>query len=263
MLIDWFTVAAQMVNFLVLIWLLKRFAYKPILSAIDAREKRIVAQQSEATANNAAAGKLRSDLQAKTDAFDRDLGALKAKGTDDINHAREQQLQLARQEADRLRATEHAELLTERKNLGDQVTHMATDAVFESVRKALLDLGGVSVDERILAVFAERLRNLDDDAKATFKAALVGASTAAVSSRFAIGADARAILQTRIDETFGVHVALEFATETKTIGGVELRAGGQSLAWSVADYLQSLSRQLDTLLSAPAGQTGGVPAIAP
>ena len=38
MLIDWFTVVAQAANFLVLVWLLKRFLYKPILGAMDARE---------------------------------------------------------------------------------------------------------------------------------------------------------------------------------------------------------------------------------
>ena len=41
MLIDWFTVIAQMLNFLILVWLLKRFLYQPILDAIDAREKGI------------------------------------------------------------------------------------------------------------------------------------------------------------------------------------------------------------------------------
>jgi len=38
MLIDWFTVGAQALNFLILVWLLKRFLYKPILDAIDARD---------------------------------------------------------------------------------------------------------------------------------------------------------------------------------------------------------------------------------
>jgi F-type H+-transporting ATPase subunit b len=37
MLIDWFTVGAQVLNFLILVWLLKRFLYGPILDAIDAR----------------------------------------------------------------------------------------------------------------------------------------------------------------------------------------------------------------------------------
>ena len=45
MLIDWFTVSAQAVNFLILVWLMKRYLYQPILVAIDAREKRIAADE--------------------------------------------------------------------------------------------------------------------------------------------------------------------------------------------------------------------------
>jgi len=48
MLIDWFTVGAQIVNFLILVWLLKHFLYKPILDAIDAREKKIAAELADA-----------------------------------------------------------------------------------------------------------------------------------------------------------------------------------------------------------------------
>ncbi|MEZ4485078.1 MAG: hypothetical protein R2864_10965 [Syntrophotaleaceae bacterium] len=60
MLIDWFTVAAQTFNFLLLIWLLKRFLYGPILQAMDRREARIAgrlqeAQQEQEAAKNEAA----------------------------------------------------------------------------------------------------------------------------------------------------------------------------------------------------------------
>ena len=41
MLIDWFTIAAQAVNFLILIWLMKRYLYQPILRAIASREQLI------------------------------------------------------------------------------------------------------------------------------------------------------------------------------------------------------------------------------
>jgi F-type H+-transporting ATPase subunit b len=34
MLIDWFTVGAQALNFLILVWLMKRFLYKPILTPL-------------------------------------------------------------------------------------------------------------------------------------------------------------------------------------------------------------------------------------
>jgi len=46
--IDWLTVAAQIVNFLVLIWLLQRFLYKPITNAMRRREERIEDRLAEA-----------------------------------------------------------------------------------------------------------------------------------------------------------------------------------------------------------------------
>ena len=41
MLIDWFTVAAQAINFLILVLLLRRFLYGPIVKAMDDREAAI------------------------------------------------------------------------------------------------------------------------------------------------------------------------------------------------------------------------------
>ena len=49
MLIDWFTVVAEIVNFLILLWLLKRFLYKPVLNAMDKREATIASRENEAT----------------------------------------------------------------------------------------------------------------------------------------------------------------------------------------------------------------------
>lgn len=40
MLIDWFTVGAQVLNFVILMWLMKRSLCQPVLDAIDAREDR-------------------------------------------------------------------------------------------------------------------------------------------------------------------------------------------------------------------------------
>src|SRR5690554_335109 len=48
MSIDWITVLAQIANFLVLLWLLKRFLYRPILDGIDAREAEIARRMADA-----------------------------------------------------------------------------------------------------------------------------------------------------------------------------------------------------------------------
>jgi F-type H+-transporting ATPase subunit b len=52
-LIDWFTVGAQALNFLILVWLLKRYLYRPVLAAIDAREKTLAKKIADAAARGA------------------------------------------------------------------------------------------------------------------------------------------------------------------------------------------------------------------
>ena len=72
MLIDWFTVSAQAINFLILVWLLKRFLYRPVLAAIDAREKRIAQQLESAAKQQAEARAERDDFQRRSNALDQE-----------------------------------------------------------------------------------------------------------------------------------------------------------------------------------------------
>ena len=98
--IDWFTVIAQVINFLILVWLLKRFLYKPILHAIDEREKGIATQLAEAEAKKAEAQKERDDFQHKNEAFDQERAALLKKATDEAKAERQRLLDEARKDAD-------------------------------------------------------------------------------------------------------------------------------------------------------------------
>ena len=111
MLIDWFTVGAQALNFLILVWLMKRFLYKPILDAIDAREKRIAAELADADAKKAEAKKERDEFQHKNEEFDQQRAALLTKATDEAKAERQRLLDEARQGGRRLerQATGNAE----------------------------------------------------------------------------------------------------------------------------------------------------------
>src|ERR1700685_3195890 len=114
--IDWFTVVAQAVNFLILVWLLKRFLYKPILHAIDEREKGIAAQLSQAEAQKAEAEKVRDDFQHKNEAFEQERAALLKHAADEANAERQRLLDEARKEADALRAKRQDALRNEQRN---------------------------------------------------------------------------------------------------------------------------------------------------
>ena len=92
MLIDWFTVAAQALNFLILVWLLKRFLYKPILNAIDAREKRIATELADADAKKAEARQERDEFNRKNKEFDKQRTALLTKAEDEATAERQRLL---------------------------------------------------------------------------------------------------------------------------------------------------------------------------
>ena len=99
MLIDWFTVIAQVLNFLILVWLLKRFLYKPILNAIDAREKRIADELANADAKKAEAQKEQDEFKRKNEEFDQQRSALLSKAKDEAKAERQRLMDEARKAA--------------------------------------------------------------------------------------------------------------------------------------------------------------------
>ena len=156
--IDWFTVVAQAINFLILVWLLKRFLYKPILHAIDEREKGIAAQLAEAEAKKAEAQKERDDFQHKNEAFDQERAALLKKATDEAKAERQRLLDEARKDADSLRAKRQEALRNEQRNLSQEIIRWTQKEVFAIARKTLADLATTSLEERMGEVFVQRLR---------------------------------------------------------------------------------------------------------
>ena len=108
MLIDWFTVGAQALNFLLLVWLLRRYLYRPILAAIDSREKRIAAELADAAAKQSDAKKERDLFEKKNRELDNDRAALLKAATDSAEVERQRLLGDARKDADALRAKREA-----------------------------------------------------------------------------------------------------------------------------------------------------------
>ena len=249
MLIDWFTVGAQALNFLVLVWLLKRFLYKPILDAIDAREKRIAAKLADADAKKAEAQKERDEFHHKNEEFDRQRAALLSKATDEAKAERQRLLDEARQAAEALSAKRQETLRADARNLSRAVGRRTQQEVFAIARKALMDLATTSLEERLGEVFTRRLREMDGKAKADLAGALKTATDPAlVRSAFDLPAEQRAAIQNALNETFSADVRLLFETAPELVGGIELSTNGQKVAWSIADYLASLEKGVGELL---------------
>jgi len=252
MLIDWFTVAAQAVNFLILVWLLKHFLYQPILDAIDAREKRIAAELADADAKKAEAQKERDAFRHRNDEFDQQRAALLSQATVEAKAERQRLLNEARSEADALSTKRQDALKREQQGLNDEITRRTREEVFAIARKTLSDLAGTSLEKRMSEVFSRRLRTLNDDTKEDLAEALNTASAPAlVRSAFDLPAEQRAAIQQTLNETFPGEVQVRFETAPDVISGIELTANGRKVAWSIADYLASLEKIVGKLLMEP------------
>jgi F-type H+-transporting ATPase subunit b len=251
MLIDWFTVAAQMLNFVILVWLFKRFLYKPIHDAIDAREKRIADELAGAVAKKTEAQKERDDFQEKNKTFDEQRSALLGKATDEARAERERLLDGARKEAETLRAGQATALRNDQARLGSEITRLAKDEIFGIARKTLADLATVSLEERVGEVFTRRLREMDGNAKQKFGEALKTSPEASiVRSAFELPAEQKAAIQNALNETFSAAIRIRFEIAKDEICGIELTANGQKVAWSIADYLAALDQKVGALLEA-------------
>ena len=249
MLLDWFTIGAQTLNFLILVWLMKRYLYKPILDAIDAREKLIAKALADADAKKTEAQKERDEFKKKNEEFDQQRAALLTQATEAAKTERQRLLEEAHRAADALSAKRQESLTKDADNLNQSISQLTQKEVFSITRKALTDLATVSLEERMGEVFIRRLGELDVKAKTVLGDALrKNSEPALIRSAFHLPAEERAAIQNAINATFSAEIHIRFETSPDLVSGIELSSNGQKAGWSIADYLTSLEKAVGELL---------------
>jgi F-type H+-transporting ATPase subunit b len=251
-LIDWFTVAAQLLNFVILVWLMKRFLYQPVLDAIATREQKIAKELADATQTQTQADQQQDEFQKKNKAFDEQRAELLQQARDEARAERERLQAEAREAQDAATAKRAKAQLAELQQLHADITRDTQQQVFDIARRVLGELAGVSLEQRACEVFLQELQALDGTALATLAAALKAATEdepALVHSAFVLPDAQRATIQAALDTAVGQPVPLKFETKPQLVSGIELSAQGQKLAWSISDYLGALFAGLEDRLA--------------
>ncbi|MGO2130117.1 MAG: F0F1 ATP synthase subunit B family protein [Pseudoalteromonas prydzensis] len=249
MLIDWFTVAAQAVNFLILVWLLKRYLYQPILHAIDAREQRIADELDAAAAKQQQASVERTIFEDKNNQFAQERDTLLQQAKAAADATRQQLLAQAQQDVAALHDKHQQIMAAEAENLTNMLRRKTSDEVFAITRKTLHDLASASLEQQVTEVFIAQLSELQPAAKTMLVNALkTSKKPALLTSAFELPDTERAAIDKAIKATFGADIDLEFATSAELISGIELSTNSQKLGWNIADYLQSLEQDVVALL---------------
>jgi F-type H+-transporting ATPase subunit b len=242
-LIDWFTVAAQIVNFLVLVALMKHFLYGPLIRAIDAREARIAAQLAEAEQKSKQAELKTEQVQAQVAQLENTRVQVIADARNEAEQQKHELVQAARDSVRELEAKWREDLRLEQTAFFSEVRQAASAEVFSITRRALADLAGVDIERSVVQVFLQRLHTLDPR---ELKSLASGGLT--VVSATQLCAELRRQVQETIETRVGVPMPLAFEVAPEMAWGIELRGAGQRIGWTPDGYLDSLEEKLKSAL---------------
>jgi F-type H+-transporting ATPase subunit b len=221
MQIDWWTLALQAINALVLIWLLAHFLFRPVVDAIAARQKAAGQQLADAKAAKAAAENERDKAAAETAHLaEHRSEALKAAEAE-AAAAKTALLAQAQAEADKLRATAKAEIEAARRTeefaAEDRAGRLAVD-----IAGKLLDR--LPQEARVAAFIdgiATGLAELPEGTRASLGAD--GASVHLTAARTVTPEEVE-VCRTALARVLGHPVLLEVSVEPALIAGLELEA---------------------------------------
>jgi len=245
LLIDPFVVIAQLVNFAILVWLLQRFLYGPVTRAMAARESRVRAVMDEARELRAAAEAEGEQYRALLTGFATEREARLVEVHAEVDALRQTQVRAARAEVMALRERWHHTLQQEKDAfLGELRTRVGQESLL-AMRRAFTELADDDLQHRLITRFLIRLRTMKPGDRDGLVAAARGEGGVFHLITALPPSDAhRAELSAVLAETFEMEAPLRFETNPELVAGVELRAGGVKVAWTIDHYLDSLEEAL-------------------
>ena len=249
MQIDWLTVAAQIVNFLALVWLLQRFLYRPITDAMARREERIEARLAEArdarARVEAEAGQLR-EKQERLEASREEVLRAAREEAEDLRKQMEDDL---RKEMEARRQTWEAHLDEARDDFAKRLRQRAGHQVVHIVGRVLKDYAGSDLAGQVAGTFVHRLANLDAEARDKLKAA---AGRASGPVRIESSVPLKPASRGQITRAAHAHIApdieVEYGEDDDLLLGLRLTVGEQSVEWSATRFLSRLETTLDEVI---------------
>lgn len=242
--INWFTVIAQIVNFLILVWLLKRFLYKPVLDAIDAREKKIASQLEDATAKKAEAKRDKDLFRQKNETFDKERAEKMNEVHEQIDSEKQRLFEEVRKESTVLRSKFEESLKQQEQEITDRLKRKTKDAVFEIAKKTLSDLADVNLEQQVVTVFIEKIRSLDGAAKTKFIDALKNnEGSVTVKSVFELSMSSKQELEKAMEKITEKQNDFQYQLEPELVSGIKIETASYQLSWTIDSYLDALKKE--------------------
>ncbi|MFZ1982587.1 MAG: hypothetical protein WAU61_14885 [Smithella sp.] len=243
--IDWFVFSAQIFNFLLLIYLLKRFLYGRIIKAMDDREAKIAARFADAEELKVKANEQAELYEKRNQSLNEAKEQMLNEATMAADAKRKELMEKVRAEVDQVKTRWQDMLVREQDAFFYDLRQRAAKQLYDTARKALRDLADVELEERIIDEFLRRIKALDEEKSVRLRKAITGGGNkVTIQSAFSINA-AR---QTQIEEALKKQITngftIRYLQQPDIVSGIELQVNGNKIAWSLNEYLETLVENL-------------------
>ncbi|HQA70684.1 MAG TPA: F0F1 ATP synthase subunit B, partial [Deltaproteobacteria bacterium] len=148
--IDPFILAAQIINFLILAYLLKRFLYDKIVQAMNVREAGIARRLSEADRLKAEARQALADSEKRKYAIDAQAADMLDQARLAADQEKNQLMKEVREEVSLMHRRWIEALEMEKSAFLEDLKRHAGAYVFKTVRQVLIDLADEELEQRMV-----------------------------------------------------------------------------------------------------------------
>lgn len=248
-LFDWFTVFAQIVNFLILVALLKHFLYGRILRAIDSRESAIKARLAEAEEKVRQAESENEGCQRRLCELQASRDEMLAQAQRDADAKRIELMEKARKEISALEARWRTDLDRERTAIFEDIRGRAAGEILSVVRRALQDLACCDLDQCATRVFLNKLASIESGAWKELSGEQI-----VIRSASDLPEETRCAIEETIAKQSLRPLRIRFEKADSLGWGLELRANGRKIAWSAEGYVDALEERLRFALEKKTGE---------
>ena len=245
MLIDSFTIIAQIINFLILVYLLKRFLFNRIIKIMDDRENQIIDRMQDTEAAKEEAQKeleeqrrIRKELQEK-------WNEMLAQAKKDAQKKREELVRDARKKIDEEQKNWREAILKQRTAFLRDLRHLSCEQVCQISRKVLSDLASEKLENQLIENFLIQLQRQTKAEKADFIRFINRDERKIwVNSSFRLTREKESEIRKTLEEIIGDKVEINFKVSPDLICGIETRTEGKKISWNIENYLDGLEEQL-------------------
>ena len=243
MAIDGFTLVAQILNFLLLLFLLRLVLFRPVQRVMQARERRIAEEHEAAERARAEAEGRAAELAAEREDFARERRERLAAVEREAEELREERLDDVTAEAEAAREAWREDLRRQTDDLTTALRRETAEVLGDALRRGWRELADEDLEARALSTFTQRLRSLDDDTRRALAAA-AERGPLRIATAFEPSASQRAELLQALTEALGRadDVEATFERDPELLAGLTLRAGDRRVGWSARHQVEALRR---------------------